>query len=109
MIIWINAVMPRSRYTVILEEFLLMAARSMPGCRGEICCGAPLDEDGIKINALDNIPADLKGKGVTPKYIYDPDHPEPDRQHHAAGAAAVSSSRSRKYGVLIFEDEATPT
>ncbi len=83
----INQVLLEPGDTVILEEFTYGGYLTKLRRLGVNIVGAPLDEDGIRIDALAAILADLKKKGTTPKYICtDPDHPEPDRQHHAAGA-----------------------
>ena len=66
----INAVLLEPGDTVILEEFSYGGAINKLKREGQKIVGAPLDEDGIKIDALANILKDLKGKGVTPKYIY---------------------------------------
>src|SRR5215471_11223411 len=66
----INAVLLEPGDTVILEEFSYGGEITKLKREGQKIVGAPLDEDGIMIDALGNILEDLKRKGVTPKYIY---------------------------------------
>src|SRR5581483_11192608 len=49
---------------VLLEEFSYGGAINKLKREGQKIVGAPLDEDGIRIDALANILADLKRKGV---------------------------------------------
>src|SRR5215475_5407793 len=55
--------------TVILEEFTYGGYLTKLKRLGVNVVGAPLDEDGIRIDALEAILGDLKRKGTTPKYI----------------------------------------
>jgi len=92
--------------TVILEEFSYSGSISQAKAMGAKVIGAPLDADGLVIDALARILDDLKGKGVAPKYIYTiPTVQNPtgsilplDRRHALIALA-------RKHGVPIFEDE----
>jgi 2-aminoadipate transaminase len=68
--------------------------------------GAPLDKGGIQMDKLANILADLKIKGVTPKYIYT----IPTVQNPTATVMSLERrleliKLSEMYGVPIFEDE----
>lgn len=102
----VNSVLLDPGDTVILEEFTYGGAITKLKRHGQKIIGAPLDEDGIRIDALANILKDLKGKGITPKYIYTiPTIQNPtgsimplDRRHQLVALA-------REYGVPIFEDE----
>ena len=92
--------------TVILEEYSYGGAIAKLRKAGMTIVGAPLDDDGIRIDALAAILADLRGRGVAPKYIYTiPTIQNPtgsilplDRRHQLIAL-------SREYGVPIFEDE----
>ena len=102
----INAVMLEPGDTVILEEFSYGGAINKLKREGQKIVGAPLDEDGLKIDALDNILADLKAKGVTPKYVYT----IPTIQNPTGSIMPLERRRqllevAKKYGTLIFEDE----
>ena len=102
----INAVMLEAGDTVILEEFSYGGAINKLKREGQKIVGAPLDEEGIRIDALDNILADLKGKGVTPKYIYTiPTIQNPTGSIMPLERRQQLLAVAKKYGTLIFEDE----
>ena len=102
----INQVLLEPGDTVILEEFTYGGYLTKLRRLGVTIVGAPLDEDGIRIDALAAILADLKRNGTTPKYICTiPTIQNPtgsimplDRRHQLLALA-------REYGVPIFEDE----
>jgi 2-aminoadipate transaminase len=102
----INQVLLEPGDTVILEEFTYGGYLTKLKRLGVNIIGAPLDEDGIKVDALGRILADLKRKGITPKYICTvPTIQNPtgsimplDRRHQFLALA-------REYGVPVFEDE----
>src|SRR6202008_533098 len=56
--------------TVVLEEFTYGGALTKLSRLGVNVVGAPLDDEGLKIDALGRIIEDLKGKGIIPKYVY---------------------------------------
>jgi 2-aminoadipate transaminase len=92
--------------TIILEELCYAGAITRFKRIGANVVGAPVDENGLKIDALEALLADLKAKGVTPKCIYTiPTIQNPSgsilplERRHALLALA------RNYGVPIFEDE----
>jgi 2-aminoadipate transaminase len=102
----INQVLLEPGDTVILEEFTYGGYLTKLRRLGVTVVGAPLDEDGIRIDALAAILADLKRRGTTPKYICTiPTIQNPtgsimplDRRHQLLTLA-------REHGVPIFEDE----
>ncbi len=102
----INQVLLEPGDTVILEEFTYGGYLTKLRRIGVNIVGAPLDEDGIRIDALAAILADLKRRGTTPKYLCTiPTIQNPtgsimplDRRHQLLALA-------RDYGVPIFEDE----
>src|ERR1700686_3098147 len=65
----INQVLLEPGDTVILEEFTYGGYLTKLRRLGVNIVAAPLDEDGIRIDALAAILADLKRRGTTPKYI----------------------------------------
>src|SRR5512144_431755 len=65
----INQVLLEPGDTVILEEFTYGGYLTKLRRIGVDIVGAPLDEDGIRVDALARILAELKAKGTTPKYI----------------------------------------
>ena len=102
----INQVLLEPGDTVILEEFTYGGYLTKLRRMGVAIVGAPIDEDGIRIDALAGILADLRRKGTTPKYICTiPTIQNPtgsimplDRRRELLAVAA-------EYGVPIFEDE----
>jgi 2-aminoadipate transaminase len=92
--------------TVLTEEYCYQGALNRFRKLGAKLVGLKLDADGIVIDALAQQLADLKGRGIKPKFIYTiPTIQNPtasilplDRRHALIGLA-------REYGVPIFEDE----
>ena len=66
----VNRVLLERGDTVILEEFTYGGALTKLQRCGVKVVGAPLDDDGLRIDALAQILDDLKRKGTVPKYIY---------------------------------------
>jgi 2-aminoadipate transaminase len=102
----VNAVLLEPGDTVILEEFTYQGYLNNLRRLGVKMVAAPLDDDGIRIDALAGVLADLKKQGTTPKYICTTatiQNPTGsimplDRRHQLLALA-------RDYGVPIFEDE----
>ena len=102
----INEILLDEGDTVIVESFTFSGALSYLRRRGVNFVGVDLDENGIRMDHLENILADLKTKGIRPKYIYTiPTLQNPtgtvmtmERRHRLLGL-------SEEYGVPIFEDE----
>ena len=92
--------------TVLTEEFCYQGAMTRFRKLGAKLVGMKLDADGIVIDALAQQLADLKARGITPKFIYTiPTIQNPtasilplDRRHALLALA-------RQYNVAIFEDE----
>ena len=85
----INQVLLEPGDTVILEEFTYGGYLTKLRRIGVNIVGAPLDEDGIRVDALGADPRRSEGKGHDAEiHLHGADDPEPDRQHHAARAAA---------------------
>ena len=92
--------------TVVLEEFTYGGYLTKLRRNGINIVAAPLDDDGIRIDALDRILGDLKRKGTTPKYICT----IPTIQNPTGSIMPLERRRellavAKKYGVAIFEDE----
>ncbi len=92
--------------TVLVEEFSYGGALSKLKKSGMKIVGMPLDENGIRIDALGNILAELKAKGITPKYIYT----IPTIQNPTGSILPLDRRQellrlAREYGVPVFEDE----
>jgi 2-aminoadipate transaminase len=102
----INQMLLEPGDTVILEEFTYGGYLTKLKRLGVNVVGAPLDDDGIRIDALEAILGDLKSKGTTPKYICTvPTIQNPtgsimplERRHEFLAVA-------KRFGVPIFEDE----
>jgi 2-aminoadipate transaminase len=68
--------------------------------------GIPLDHDGMRMDALAEVLADLKSRGVRPKYIYTiPTVQNPTGSIMPESRRAELLRLSREYGVPIFEDD----
>jgi 2-aminoadipate transaminase len=92
--------------TVILEEFTYAGALTKLQRLGVNVVGAPLDDDGLRIDALGRLLDDLRQKGIVPKFIYT----IPTVQNPTGSIMPVERRRAlldlaRKHGVPIFEDE----
>src|SRR5262249_46032953 len=92
--------------TVILEEFTYGGALTKLKRLGVDIIGAPLDDEGLRLDALGQILDDLARKGTTPKYVYTippiqnpPGSIAPRERRHAL------LDLTRKHGVPVFEDE----
>ena len=102
----INEILLDEGDTVIVESFTFSGALSYLRRRGVNFVGVDLDENGIRMDHLENILADLKVKGIRPKYIYT----IPTLQN-PTGTVMTMERRHRlldlseEYGVPIFEDE----
>ncbi len=91
---------------VLVEEFSYGGAIAKFNKSGMNVVGMPIDDDGIRIDALEKILDELKAAGKQPKFIYTiPTIQNPtgsilplDRRHALLALA-------RKHGVPIFEDE----
>jgi len=102
----ISAMLINPGDTILTEEFCYQGAMNRFRKLGAKLEGMKLDEDGIVIEALAAQLADLKSRGITPKFIYTiPTIQNPtasilplDRRHALIKLA-------REYNVAIFEDE----
>ena len=102
----VNQVLLEPGDTVILEEFTYGGYLTKLRRLGVNIVGAPLDEGGIRNDALAQILADLKRRRITPKYICT----IPTIQNPTGSIMPIERRRellalAREYGVPIFEDE----
>ncbi len=68
--------------------------------------GIPLDDEGMRMDALAAALADHKSRGITPKYIYTiPTVQNPTGSIMPETRRAEMLKLSREYGVPIFEDD----
>jgi 2-aminoadipate transaminase len=92
--------------TVIIERDCYQGSINRLTRMGVNIVGIPLDDDGMRMDALATALADLKAKGIQPKYIYT----IPTVQNPTA--TIMPESRRREllaladdYGVPVFEDD----
>jgi 2-aminoadipate transaminase len=102
----VNEILLEPGDTVIVEEATYQGALQRLDRLGVRYIGAPLDEGGIRIDALSGILDGLKEAGTTPKYIYT----VPTVQN-PTGTVMPEARRhkllrlARTHGVPIFEDD----
>ena len=92
--------------TILIEKETYGGALSRLAKFGVNIVGIPLDNDGMRMDALKSPLADLKAKGVTPKYIYT----IPTVQNPTGSIMPVERRKemialAREYKTMIFEDE----
>jgi 2-aminoadipate transaminase len=92
--------------TVIIERDCYQGSINRLTRLGVNIVGIPLDDDGMRMDALATALEDLKAKGIRPKYIYT----IPTVQNPTATIMPESRRRellalSARYGVPIFEDD----
>ncbi|MGY3617569.1 aminotransferase-like domain-containing protein [Bradyrhizobium sp. USDA 10063] len=92
--------------TVLIEQETYQGSLNRLTRLGVNAVGIPLDQDGIRIDALAAALADHKRRGVTPKYIYTiPTVQNPTGTILPESRRAEMLKLSRDYGVPIFEDD----
>ena len=68
--------------------------------------GIPLDDQGMRMDALEKALTDLRGKGVTPKYTYTiPTVQNPTATIMPEARRTELLKLSQQYGVPVFEDD----
>ena len=102
----INSLLLEPGDTIIVEEASYGGFLSRVRRFGVNMVPLPLDKQGIDVDALGRILADLKGKGVRPKYLYT----IPTVQNPTASILPLDRRHAvielcEKYGVPILEDE----
>jgi 2-aminoadipate transaminase len=92
--------------TVLTEEYCYQGALNRFRALGANLLGMKLDADGIVIDALARQLADLKARGITPKFIYTiPTIQNPTASILPLDRRLALSKLAREYNVAIFEDE----
>ena len=92
--------------TVIIEEDCYQGSINRLLRMGVTPVGIPLDRDGLRIDALANALADLKQKGIRPKYIYTiPTVQNPTATILPLERRAALLKLAAEYGVPVFEDD----
>ena len=102
----VNGLLVERGDTVILEEFTYGGALSKLKRLGVNVIGAPLDDEGLKIDGLARIFQDLERKGIRPKYVYTiPTVQNPTGSILPRQRREALLALTRKHGVPVFEDE----
>jgi 2-aminoadipate transaminase len=92
--------------TVIIEQETYQGSLNRLTRLGVNAVGIPLDQDGMRMDALASALADLKGRGITPKYVYTiPTVQNPTGTILPEARRAELLNLSQEYGVPIFEDD----
>jgi 2-aminoadipate transaminase len=92
--------------TVIIERDTYQGALTRLTRLGVNAVGIPLDHEGMRMDALAAALADLRGRGVTPKYIYTiPTVQNPTGTIMPEPRRAELLKLGQQYGVPIFEDD----
>jgi 2-aminoadipate transaminase len=92
--------------TVIVEQETYQGALTRLARLGVNTVGIPLDQDGMRMDALASTLAELKARGVRPKYIYTiPTVQNPTGSIMPEARRAELLRLSQEYGVPIFEDD----
>jgi 2-aminoadipate transaminase len=92
--------------TVVLEKETYQGSINRLQRLGVNMVGIPLDDEGMRIDALANALAELKQKGITPKYIYTiPTVQNPTATIMPEQRRVELLKLSEQYGVPIFEDD----
>jgi 2-aminoadipate transaminase len=92
--------------TVILEQETYQGALTRLSRLGVNVLGIPLDQDGMRMDALASTLADLEQRGIHPKYIYTiPTVQNPTGTIMPEERRAELLKLAESYGVPIFEDD----
>ena len=102
----VNATLLAHGDTVIIEQDTYQGALTRLSRLGVNAVGIPLDHEGMRMDALAATLAELKRRGVTPKYIYTiPTVQNPTGTIMPETRRAELLKLSEQYGVPIFEDD----
>jgi 2-aminoadipate transaminase len=102
----VNATLLARGDTVIIEQDSYQGALNRLTRLGVNMVGIPLDGDGMRMDALAAALADLRSRGITPKYIYTiPTVQNPTGTIMPETRRAELLRLSQQYGVPIFEDD----
>ncbi|HEY0912380.1 MAG TPA: PLP-dependent aminotransferase family protein, partial [Bradyrhizobium sp.] len=92
--------------TVIIEQETYQGSLNRLTRLGVNVVGIPLDHEGMRMDALASALADLKSRGITPKYIYTiPTVQNPTGTIMPQARRAELLKLSQEYGVPVFEDD----
>ena len=92
--------------TVIMEQETYQGSLNRLTKLGVNVVGIPLDHEGMRMDVLASALADLKSRGITPKYIYTiPTVQNPTGTIMPEARRAELLKLSQQYGVPVFEDD----
>src|SRR5438105_3922011 len=92
--------------TILIEKETYGGALTRLAKFGVNIIGIALDDDGMRMDALKAKLAELKKKGITPKYIYTiPTVQNPTGSIMPEARRQEMIGLAREYGTMIFEDE----
>lgn len=102
----VNSLLLSPGDTVLIEQECYQGSITRLVRRGINVIGIPLDNDGMRVDAVASALADLKSKGVRPKYIYTiPTVQNPTGTIMSEQRRSELLKLSEDYGVPIFEDD----
>jgi 2-aminoadipate transaminase len=102
----VNAALLAPGDTVLIEQASYQGSLNRLTRLGVNAVGIPLDSDGMRIDAVAAALADLKARGIRPKYIYTiPTVQNPTGTILPEGRRFELLQLSQGYGVPIFEDD----
>jgi 2-aminoadipate transaminase len=102
----VNATLLSRGDTVIIERDSYQGSINRLTRLGVNMVGIPLDQDGMRMEALAEALADLERRGITPKYIYTiPTVQNPTGTIMPEVRRTELLKLSQEYGVPIFEDD----
>jgi 2-aminoadipate transaminase len=102
----INSVFTQAGDTVLIEQDSYEGSITRLTRRGVTPIGIPLDRDGLRTDVVAHVLADLKQRGVRPKYIYTiPTVQNPTATIMSEARRGELLKLSDDYGVPIFEDD----
>ena len=102
----VNGILLARGDTVIIEQDTYQGALTRLARLGVRAVGIPLDRDGMRMDALAAALAELKARGVRPKYIYTVPTVQNPTGTILSEARRIELLRlAAEYGVPIFEDD----
>jgi 2-aminoadipate transaminase len=102
----VNGLLLSAGDTVLVEEDCYSGSLTRLSRRGVDVIGVPLDTEGLRLDLLGNTLADLKRKGIRPKYLYTiPTVQNPTGAIMSEERRVELLRLAQAYGVPIFEDE----
>ena len=102
----INSLLLTKGDTILIEQETYGGALTKLTKLGVNAIGIPLDSEGLRLDVMREKLAELKKKGVTPKYIYTiPTVQNPTGAIMGEARRAELIKLAAEYGVMIFEDE----